>query len=187
MPDLASAPIDAPALPIDTPFRRNAQPQTCYVGLTTFTQGYAHPQGGAEVTADVLFMHPPARVTLSHPIYADHPVLHFLHGLDPNVRELGTDGATFQVWVQPASSPAVLVYERTVAGTTGRQGWVAGWADLSRWAGQTVRLVLRTTGGPANNLVGDWYGWGNVTLTTREAAQYSLIAPEARMRRSGVH
>ena len=184
LPDLASAPIDVPHMRVDTKLCREGQPRTCYVGLTTFTQPLAELPDGPQVAADVLFMHPPARVNLSHPLYVDHAVLHFLLGLDPGARERGTDGAMFQVSVKPATAQPVLLYERTVDRMTATRGWVPGSADLSRWVGQTVTLVLGTTGGPANSTAGDWYGWGDVTLTTREAAQYALLVPEVRMRQA---
>ncbi len=184
MPDLVSAPIEAPGVPIRTIFCHNNVPQTCYVGPDKWTQPYAAFPDAPPVAADVLFMHPPSSVKLTHSIYADHPVMHFLVGLDPGMHGSATDGATFQVWVDPAGGASRLVYERTVDGLTAKRGWVPGSADLSPWAGRTVTLVLRTTGSPANASAGDWYGWGNVTLTTREAAQYAVLAPDSRMRQA---
>ena len=179
LPDLASVPIDAPAEAIDTTFCRDSRPETCYVGLATFTQPYADAEDGPDVTADVLFMHPPASVRLSHRIEA--PLLQFLIGLDPGVREWQTDGATFQVEVEPSTGPAVRVFERTIDRATARKGWVPAWVDLSPWVGQIITLTFRTTGGPTGDTTDDWYGWGNVRLTPRAALSYTARVPQARM------
>jgi tetratricopeptide (TPR) repeat protein len=182
VPDLVSVPIEAPATPINTGFCRNDDPQSCYVGLDKWTQPYADLPKAPPITADVVFMYPPSSVKLTRPIYGDHPVMSFLLGLNPGMRGMATDGATFQVFVQPEMGAPARVYERTIDGATAKQGWIPDMVDLSPWAGQTVTLTLQTLGGPANNTAGDWYGWGNVIMTTREATEYVLLAPETKMR-----
>lgn len=184
MPDLGSAPIVAPQTPIPTRFCRKGRPQTCYVGLDQWTQPYAALPDGPALGFDTLFMHPPAAVRLTRPIYADHPVLYFLLGLDPQKRASAVGSATFRVEVESANGASRRVYERTIDGATAKRGWVPGSVDLSAWAGQTVTLVFSTSSASGANPVDDWYGWGNVILTTREAAQYAMLAPEARTRQA---
>ncbi len=181
LPDLLSEPVEAPSQPIDTPFCRDDQPQTCYVGFDKWTQPVAGGDERVKVEADVLFMHPPASVTHIHSIPSAHPVLQFLLGLDPDTLAASSDGATFEVWASSTSQAPEQVYTRTLDTATARRGWVHGTADLSRWAGQDVTLTLRTTGGPAGNTVDDWYGWGNIALTTADAARAGAVAPRERM------
>ena len=182
LPDLLSEPIDAPVQPIDTPFCVRGQAQTCYVGFDKWTQPLAAGEKRVKVAADVLFMHPPASVTHTHPIPGAHPVLQFLLGLDPDTLAAGSDGATFEVWAASTNHPPERVYALTLDVETARKGWAYGTADLSRWAGQSVTLTLRTTGGPEGNTVDDWYGWGNIALTTADAARAGALAAGARMR-----
>ena len=41
--------------------------------------------------------------------------------------------------------------------------------DLSAWAGQAVRLTLRTE--PREELTNDWAGWANPVVAVREQAR----------------
>jgi len=182
LPGLAEATVEAPDIPVDTPFCRPGRPRSCYVGLTAFRLPYA---GGGDFTVEehpVLFLHPPAKVRLPLRVPPDRPAMRFLLGLDPQAREWGTDGAIFQIWVEPPTGEAELRFERQITGDEALAGWVPGWADLSPWAGQEVTLVFSTAAGPAGHATGDWYGWGDVTLTTLEAARYAALAPLAHMR-----
>jgi hypothetical protein len=47
--------------------------------------------------------------------------------------------------------------------------WIPVEVDLSRWAGQTIGLTLRTL--PGDNLSYDWAGWGNPVIVVRETAR----------------
>ncbi len=181
-PLLAEAPVEAPGVPVDTPFCRPGKPRTCYAGPATFQLPYAGTGDPTPVEHPVLFLHPPAKVRLSLRVPTDQTALRFLLGLDPRAREWGTDGATFQLWVEPSDSQALLLFERHVTDEEARAGWVPGWADLTPWAGQQVTLVFGTEAGPSGDATGDWYGWGDVALTTPEAARYAALAPLARMR-----
>jgi hypothetical protein len=56
--------------------------------------------------------------------------------------------------------------------------WLPVEADLSQWAGTTVRLTLRTL--PRDDLSFDWAGWGNPVIAVRETARAhpsSVAAP----------
>ncbi len=181
---LAQAPVEAPDVPVETPFCRSGRPQTCYTGLTTFRLPYAGTGDPTPEEHQVLFLHPPAKVRLALRVPSDQPAVRFLLGLDPRAREWGTDGAVFQLWVEPPAGEARLLFERHVTGEEARAGWVPGWTDLTPWAGQQVTLVFGTAPGPAGDATGDWYGWGDVALTTPEAARYAAFAPLARQRRA---
>lgn len=182
LPDLASVPIDAPNTPIDTVYCRNNKAETCYVDLDSYTQPYAVMPDGPQITADVLFMHPPAAVKLERYVAPERSALRFLMGLDPGVRSWQTDGASFQIWITAGTQPAVNVFERFIDPATAKQGWVPAWVDLTAWSGQRITLELRTTGGPSANTTDDWYGWGDVSQTSRTAAELSTFMPAARLR-----
>lgn len=189
--ELAAGQLDAPARPVETPFCRDGVPQTCYAGETMFTLPYAELAAVPAAELPVLLLHPPARISHEMTIPPDRPALYFALGLDPAAHTWGSDGATFRVWVEPANggrtttdaSPE-LAYEYMLGPDMAVQGWVPDWADLSRWAGQTVRLTLETDGGPAGDTTADWYGWGDIALTTVEAARAATLAPQARMRQA---
>ncbi len=169
VPAFASGTVEAPPTPVQTPFCGDA-PGSCYVGETVFTQPLAAFPEGPTVSAPTLFLHAPAKVRQQVTLPDGQPALTFLLGLDPSAREWGSDGASFQLWVEPPNAPAALLVERTLDGTTARAGWLAEWVDLTPWAGQAVTLALVTGPGPAGNADADWYGWGNLALTTVEAA-----------------
>ncbi|MGH2544043.1 MAG: hypothetical protein ACRDIB_14675, partial [Ardenticatenaceae bacterium] len=177
--ELARGEVEAPATPIDTPFCQQT-PQSCYMGETSFTLPFAGLTGPPAEDTPTLFLHPPATLRKELTIPPEQSALTFWLGLDSHAADWNSDGATFHVWIEPAGAPAEIVYEHALDRTLARQGWVAGWADLSPWAGQTVILVLGTGPGPAGDTTSDWYGWGNVSLTTVEAARYLAWAPAAR-------
>jgi hypothetical protein len=91
-----------------------------------------------------------------------HPVtLTFATAVTPT----GTgDGVTFRVRVAAADAPAgrlgEVVFERHSAAKT----WEAGEADLSRFAGQTIRLQLESHPGPKKNTSFDQSYWAEPTL-----------------------
>jgi hypothetical protein len=51
----------------------------------------------------------------------------------------------------------------------GDRKWVPVEGDLSPWAGQTVRLTLRTEF--RDNVAYDWAGWGDPSVSTRVSAR----------------
>lgn len=173
---MAAGELNASAELINTPFCRDNEPASCYIGQSTFTQPYAFWPEGPELTAPVLFLHSPAQVKQSLTIPLEQPALYFLLGLDPTVREWGTDGAVFQVWIETPQE-ATLAYEQAIDNETALRGWVPSWVDLSPWAGETVTLVLGTAAGLAGNGNADWFGWADLKLTTVEAARLAVLAP----------
>jgi hypothetical protein len=53
--------------------------------------------------------------------------------------------------------------------------WLPVIADLSPWAGQTVRLTLRTL--PREDSTFDWSGWANPVVETIESARDRTLSP----------
>jgi tetratricopeptide (TPR) repeat protein len=162
---------------------------SCYLGRGVYTQPYAAFPKQPAVELPALFLHPPASVEQTLLIPADRPALSFAIGLDPVAREWRSDGATFRVWVTPQGSSRRLAAELSLDRATALRGWSPGWADLSAWAGQTVTLTLEAHPGPADDLNDDWYGWGDLALTSRDAARYAALLPEQHMiqSRAGTH
>jgi hypothetical protein len=175
----ASGEVQAPTERLQTPFCEE-EVQSCYMGQTTFTQPLAEFAEGTVITAPVLFLHAPAQVKYTLMLPAEQAALYFLLGLDPAARDWGTDGASFQIWVEATQEPATLVYEETIDAPTAIRGWIPGWADLSPWAGKPITLVLGTGTCAAGNGNADWVGWGELSLTTVEAARYAAEVPRVR-------
>nr|WP_290668104.1 tetratricopeptide repeat protein [Ardenticatena sp.] len=181
LPVFAEGQIEAPSVLLDTPYCQGQNAHTCYVGKTEWRLPPADVADALPETAAVLFTHPTVKVRATILVPPRTPVLLFRHALAPEAVDYGTDGATFQVWVETPTE-ATQVYERTLDAETARRGWVWGSADLSPWSGQTITLVLVTGPGPSGNAQGDWYGWGDLVLTTPRAAAYAQRTPHARMR-----
>ena len=74
------------------------------------------------------------------------------------------DGVTFRVRVLPLDAPegqqGEVVFDRHTAAKT----WQDGEADLTRFAGQRVRLQLESHPGPRNNTTNDSSFWAEPTL-----------------------
>ena len=74
------------------------------------------------------------------------------------------DGVTFRVRVLPLDAPegkqGEIVFERHVAAKT----WQDGEADLTRFAGQRIRLQLESHPGPKNNTTNDQSYWAEPTV-----------------------
>ncbi|HEX2515939.1 MAG TPA: hypothetical protein VH257_14625, partial [Chloroflexota bacterium] len=131
-----------------------------------------------------LYLHPPSEVALDVALPAGRQT--WLQGalaLDPEVWNAPSgDGVRYLVAVAALDSrgqpgPPSTVFERALnprARTEERQ-WVPVEVDLSAWAGQTVRLTLRTE--PREDLTHDWAGWGNPVLVVREQARAQPATP----------
>lgn len=181
--ELLAGQVTVPGFGVSTPYCNDSGIASCYVAATKFEQIYAGHPGTWSVGLPVLFQHPPAQVEQRFVIAPEQSALRFVMGLDPGVRDAGSDGATFRIWVTSpngaGSGEIELVYESTVSARSARSGWVTGWADLSAWAGQEVILRLSTDSGPAGDTTADWVGWGDLAFTTSQAARYAAAAPLA--------
>jgi len=181
MDAFAGGHLIAPGQLVKSLFCSDKGAASCYLGRATYRQPYAAFPDLAAVELPVLFLHPPASVEQNLLIPPAQPALSFVVGLDPVAREWHSDGGTFRIWVTPAGGTRQLVAELSLDRTTALRGWVPGWADLRPWAGQTVTLALESHPGPADDLNDDWYGWGNLTLTSAPAARYAMLLPDLRM------
>jgi hypothetical protein len=95
-------------------------------------------------------------------IPAEKPRLTFFSGLTDKAKGK-SDGVGLKVEVRRESGvEEVLALHHT------EKQWVSRSADLSRWAGQTVRLRFTTDAGPAGNTVADHAFWGDVRVESGE-------------------
>lgn len=74
------------------------------------------------------------------------------------------DGIRFEVWAISENGERTKLSETTVT----KHEWVPFEADLSAWAGQTVRLELVADAGERNDSSGDWACWADFSLTSRQ-------------------
>jgi hypothetical protein len=132
-----------------------------------FSTQRTHPDG-----RDTLMMHPcwrggagtvlaefalqlpatPCRLTFANAIRETQP------------GEPASDGVTFRVRVLPFDAPEGAFGEVAFEQTTDAKTWLDGEADLSKWAGQAVRLQLESHPGPKNETTCDESHWGNPML-----------------------
>ena len=78
------------------------------------------------------------------------------------------DGVVYRVVVVTEDKTETVVAERTVT----RHEWHPFEADLSTWAGRTIRLKLVADVGSADNSEGDWGCWADMRL---ESADRELV------------
>lgn len=144
------------------------------------TRGYVVPRSAAcgGVSKDGIFMHPPyqGHVGYSFAMYdpvalpkgqpaAFRAVVGKADGSDPG------DGILYKLAVVDASGAKTIVAEQTVR----RHEWVPIEADLSKWAGQQVRLELISDVGTQDNSSGDWACWAEMrTESLRPVLQRTL-------------
>ncbi len=137
--------------------------------LSSQTGAQVHPQQTTcgEVTRQALFMHPPYKTGVGYAWALYGPIdlpktpaamfrcqIGKADGSDPGdgilvrVVVVGPDGketiATEKQWIQHA--------------------WTTLEADLSQWAGQSVKLKLIADVGPADNSAGDWAAWTDLRI-----------------------
>jgi len=132
---------------------------------------------------EAIFMHPPWHEGLVGTVLTEFPVvlpnsrpirLSFAHG----VTETGTgDGVTFRVRAAPLDAPkgtfGEILFERHSAAKT----WQPAEADLSRFAGQSVRLQLESHPGPAKNTGWDASYWAEPMLSAGTPADPPPLPP----------
>ena len=177
---LAGGQLRAPGQIVKSLFCNDQGAISCYTGRTTYDLPYADFPDARPVKKPVIFLHPTSSLRQSIAIPADRPALSFTVGLDPVARAWRTDGATFRVWVEPPDGARVRVADLTLDRARALRGWTLGWADLSRWAGQTVALTIETSADPSGDPSDDWYGWADLALAPADAARYAALLPEQR-------
>ncbi len=144
-----------PTMPLPHAFRPND-----YVYTTTLDL-YADGQ-----TVPALFLHPVSAVTytltLTRPAF-----LRFGMGNVLYLSESGSDGITFEVWVNGSS-----LFAEHLTPALAQQGWQEREVDLGEFVGQEIALRLMTTPGPAGDLTADWAVWASPRIEAPKADFY---------------
>jgi hypothetical protein len=153
---------------------------SCYLGRTTYRLPFAGYPDEPAFELPVLFLHPPASLAQRVAIPPGQAGLYFVVGLDPVARGWATDGGSFRVWLQPERGARQLAGEVHVDRAAALSGWVPGWADLTRWAGQTVTLTIESGAGARADRADDSYGWGALALMPANTARYAALLPRQR-------
>jgi hypothetical protein len=135
-------------------------------------------------TRSAVGMHPPWRNGRAGTVAIEFPVtlpkttplrLTFAQG---QVTEGESDGLTFRVRVLPLDAPegqwGQVVFERHAVA----KKWLPAEADLSSWAGQSVRLQLESHPGPKNNTGWDHSFWAEATLVAGTPAEPAAFPPK---------
>jgi hypothetical protein len=150
----------------------------------------AHPEtmdcGG--VSRRGLFMHPPYRTGTGYAFALYEPVRlprepHAAFRCLVGKRDGSDrgDGILFRVAVLSADGAETVVAEKAWA----EYAWTPLEADLSRWAGQTVRLKVIADAGRANDSTGDWACWAGMKIESlRPELALSLDTDVERHRRA---
>ncbi|HXI19169.1 MAG TPA: 6-pyruvoyl-tetrahydropterin synthase-related protein [Chloroflexota bacterium] len=123
-----------------------------------------------------LFMHPPAEAALNVDV-PEQAYLQAALAIDPSTWERATgDGARFIAEVEHGGRRTVIL-DRTVnpRARSEDRGWIDVWSSLAPFAGQRVRLVLRTEHGADPSY--DWAGWGHPQVVVWRAARPHPASP----------
>ena len=99
----------------------------------------------------------------------------FWMGMDPALQAPQGDGVVYRVEVEGRE-----VFSNTLRPEEARAGWWPARADLTPWAGRTVRLTLTLDPGPAGDTNGDWAGWGDVQVVEAARAGGVLASADRR-------
>jgi tetratricopeptide (TPR) repeat protein len=163
-----AAAVETPDVTIGTPYCDQGEaPESCFVTTTTWWMPDA-PRGDLwtpdeEVGRRVLFMHPPAEATFTVTLPVTPTALTFWMGIDPAAHGWLGDGVVYRVAVDGAE-----VFTHTLTAEEAREGWQEARVDLSAWASEEVQLTLFTGAGRAGDGQGDWSGWGDIEVATRD-------------------
>ncbi len=127
-------------------------PQTIECGKISKSGLFMHPpwQGG---TGYAFASYEPVRLPVS-PAAAFRANVGKANGSDPG------DGILYKLAVVDSSGQETVVAETTVL----KHEWKPIEAELTRWAGQTVKLKLITDAGPRDDSTGDWGAWADMRL-----------------------
>ncbi|MGB9877001.1 MAG: hypothetical protein ACPLPS_04455 [bacterium] len=138
-------------------------------------------------TREAIGMHPPWFNNLVGTIIMEFPlrlpkqkpiVLRFANAIRDNFPpEPPSDGVTFRVRVLPFSAPEGEEGEILFEKHTLTKVWDEGEVDLSRFAGQSIRLQLESHPGPKNDTTCDQSYWAEPTLIVGTPPQRSVFPP----------
>jgi tetratricopeptide (TPR) repeat protein len=151
--------VSAPDLVEPTPYAAEGWANE-FVYPTTYS---LPPEYGDRPT---LFCHAGSQVTWTVAL-TQPSVLRFGMGQAPQSLGWGGDGATFEVLVN-----GERLFLEHLPPDLAREGWQEREVDLAPYVGQTIRLSLATTPGPAGDVTGDWAGWGEPRLEDAQALAY---------------
>ncbi|MDO4557698.1 MAG: hypothetical protein Q4C47_01895, partial [Planctomycetia bacterium] len=70
----------------------------------------------------------------------------------------------FRIWITDEKGERTQVAQRKVE----KHEWLPIEADLTAWAGQSIRVELVADVGESDNSSGDWACWARFAITTRE-------------------
>jgi hypothetical protein len=160
---------------------RNAAP----TGLDGKSGAGVHPDNhmtcGNE-TKQGVFMHPPYKggngfaFALYEPVTLPRgPLAAFRCDIGKRDGSDRGDGVLFRVAVVEPDGKETVVAEKQWA----EHAWTPLEADLTRWAGRTIRLKLISDVGPADNSSGDWACWANIRIENREPALKTTLHDRA--------
>lgn len=177
---LESAYLETPDVVIETPYCEDGEPPaSCFVGRDLWARPVVVPDPVLALTepvqSEVLFMHPPSQATWELTLPVTPTAIAFWMGLAPQAETWWGDGVTFRVLVDGTE-----VFAHHLTAEQAQAGWRPAVADLSAWAGRTVRLTLATGPGPDGDGGGDWAGWGHVWMLGAAEAPYVAVAPARR-------
>jgi len=127
------------------------------------------------VPRTVLFAAVPATVTFQVSLPVTPTALVFWMGMDPALQAPQGDGVVYQVEVEGRE-----VFSHTLRPEEARAGWWPAQADLTPWAGRTVRLTLTLDPGSAGDTNGDWAGWGDMQVVEAVRAEGVLASADRR-------
>ena len=88
-----------------------------------------------------------------------------------------SDGVTYRVRVAPGDAPDAALGKIAWEEHRLTHKWQSGQADLTPWAGQTVRLQLEAHPGPKNNTGWDSCCWAEPTVLAGKAAHAAARTP----------
>jgi len=131
----------------------------------------------------LLFQHPSSQVAYSLTL-PPQSTLYFGYGMAPEVWSPGKgDGVEYNIYVQRPEEPYKLyrVFHRIIdpKNNPDDRRWFDERVDLSRFGGQTVKIIFEALPGPAGNANYDWGGWSAPVLVDETLPGENIAGPTA--------
>ena len=142
---------------------------------------------------DSLGIHPPWYQALAGTILVEYPLhlpeslpIHFQFAnaiRDSASTESASDGVTFRVRVAPLDAPDGTFGDVLFEKHTDAKSWQDADVDLSRYAGNSIRLQIESHPGPKNDTTCDASYWADLVVTagTPAASQQAALGAETRI------
>src|SRR5262245_46497722 len=110
-----------------------------------------------------LFMHPPSSAEFPPVKVEQDSILQFAIGIQDEAWDKPGDGVEFTALVRGSDGKVTKVFSRYIdpKHTEQDRHWIGVRVPLRAFAGQTIRVVLTTSPGPANNDNSDWAFWAD--------------------------